>query len=380
MLRLSRNGTGAVVSLAAWAGVAGWAAGQEADLASEHLFLSSLTQLTSAAEFAKAGEAYFSPDMRQVIFQAVPRPAEGAAPDPHYSMYVAELRWEGGVPVGLGPAVRISEPGSANTCGWFHPTRPGEVLWGTTRIPPAEENIPGFQRGSGRYVWQFPAEMELERWSPTEGAAVLFEREGYTAEASWSPDGRHVLYTQVDRESSERLGRADADILVFDTATSAHVPLVVAPGYDGGPFFSPDASWICYRSDRRGDNLLQLFAAELDHDASGAIVGVRREVQLTDDEHVNWAPFWHPSGRFLVYTTSARGHSNYELYAVAFEPDAAARPVPRRITESERFDGLGVFSADARWMMWTSQRSDDGSSQLWIARFDARPMLGDTTP
>ncbi len=129
----------------------------------------------------------------------------------------------------------------------------------------------------------------------------------------------------------------------------------------------------------RGENLLQLFAAELEYDASGAITGVGREVQLTDNEHVNWAPYWHPSGRFMLYTTSEQGHSNYELYAIEFAPERA-EPRKVRVTSHDRFDGLGVFSADGRWMMWTAQRSPEGSSQLWIARFDAGPILGSAVP
>src|SRR5262245_66522439 len=48
-------------------------------------------QLTSRDQFVKAGEAYFSPDARWIIFQAVPVPEAGKEPDPFYSMYVAKF-------------------------------------------------------------------------------------------------------------------------------------------------------------------------------------------------------------------------------------------------------------------------------------------------
>jgi Tol biopolymer transport system component len=201
----------------------------------------------------------------------------------------------------------------------------------------------------------------------------MFERRGYTAEASWSPDGRHVLYAQVDPEKSRGLGRPDADLFVFDAKTETHTPLVVADGYDGGPFFSPDGRWICYRSDRRGDNLLQLFIAELafdDAEDPGRITGIEREVQLTDNRHVNWAPYWHSSGDFLVYTTSRLGHFNYEVFALpVFGDDGSVLKDAghARVTEASGFDGLPVFSPDGRYLMWTSQRGDSGSSQVWIA-------------
>ena len=53
--------------------------------------LSGHVQLTTEADFVKAGEAYFSPNADWIIFQAVPAPDDGAQPDIHYSMYIAPL-------------------------------------------------------------------------------------------------------------------------------------------------------------------------------------------------------------------------------------------------------------------------------------------------
>ncbi len=84
------------------------------------------------------------------------------------------------------------------------------------------------------------------------------------------------------------------------------VRLTTAKGYDGGPFFSPDGSCLVYRSDRKGNDLLQVFVADLAFDAAGNIAGLRNERQLTDDANVNWGPYFHPDGRHVVYATSAR--------------------------------------------------------------------------
>src|SRR3712207_9489256 len=86
------------------------------------------------------------------------------------------------------------------------------------------------------------------------------------------------------------------------------------PGYDGGPFFSPDGKRLVYRSDRKGNNLLQVFTAELKTDASGDIVGLMNERQITRDVKVNWGPYWHPSGRHIAWARSMQGHGNYEVY------------------------------------------------------------------
>lgn len=378
------------------------------------------SQLTFRRDFVKAGEAYFSPDGRRIIFQAVPVPEAGKEPDQHYSMYVADLTRDAeGGPVGIGDPKRISPKGSANTCGWFHPKNPNLVLFGCTVEAPLAPNKPGFQVGTNKYVWSFPENMKivtLDLTSLKEGQeprpTVLFERPGYCAEGSWDPTGRFVLYANVDpaKQTGEK---PDADIYIFDTVTKTHAPIVVAPGYDGGPFFAPGGKRICYRSDRAGNDLLQLYCADLRFELGSHGVqvptGIEREYQLTSNEHVNWGPFWNPSGEFLVYATSEMGHRNYEVFAIRVDEaalNAAASAasdrvgsvttgapgfeagklvqapsvaIPNlakaRITNALGADVLPVFSPDGKWMMWTAQRGDlvagetKPSSQLWIARW-----------
>ena len=365
----------AVASAQPWSGI-------ESPLLTDHV------QLTHADQFYKAGEAYFDPTSSWIIFQAIPTPPEGAEPDEHYSMYLAPLRRdEDGRITGLGEVIRLSPPGSANTCGWFHPTIPGEILFASTIHPPTTEDVPGYQRDKSRYQWAFPPGMEIVRTRiddtgrPVEDLQIVFERPGYTAEGSYSPDGRFILYANVISEKSTH-EKADADIFVYDTKTGRHHALVQAPGYDGGPFFSPDGRSICYRSDRAGNDLLQLYIAELEFDDDGVPVAIRAEHALTDNDWVNWAPFFHPSGRFLIFTGSGPYHED-DVYAIELDPENHyAKPpherIVRRVTFPGGFDGLPVFNADGTLMMWTSQRTPEGEgrerSQLWLARVNPDAM------
>lgn len=355
-------------------------------MAAEAPVLYAHRQVTARDEYYKAGESYFDATGRRVLFQAVPVGA--GQPSPHYSMYAADLRLESGRALELVDARQISPDGSASTCGWFHPDDSDLVMFGCTVTEPDEDNVPGYQRSSGRYRWAFPTEMQLVTVDlSSEGRPepeTMLDMPGYDAEGSWSPDGRHVLFANVDEAKSAELGITDADLWVLDTTTGERTKIVDAPGYDGGPFFSPDGTWICYRSDRRGNNLLQIFIAELAFDEDGAITGIEREVAITDNWDVNWAPYWHPSGRFLVFSSSLAGHDNYEVYAVeALDEDGepVSLPSPVRVTHAAGFDGLPVFSRDGRFMMWTAQRGpvaegeEKPTSQLWIARFDAEAMM-----
>ncbi len=380
-------------------GQADWAQ-TEAPILTEHV------QLTFPNLFVKAGEAYFAPSGNHIIFQATPVPAEGAELGPHYEMYVAMLQGyptrsvepgPDGTPRPIPPEelpkvelkriIQVSQTGSANTCGWWHPLEPEVVLFGSTILPPDAPDKAGYQRDTGRYRWQFPAETEIVAgqvrlrggrgeiaYSPI--ITPLWKEPGYSAEGSWSPDGKFVLYTWVNPETN------DADLYLRDPATGYVTPIVEAEGYDGGPFFSPDGHWITYRSDRRGDNLLQIFIAELSFDEQGRPNGLKREIQLTDNEFVNWGPFWHPSGAFLVYSTNeaAPEQHNYEVFAI----DARATsdtPKKLRITYAEGFDGLPVFNRDGSMMMWTSQRGSPAkegerpSSQIWLAKFNLEAFI-----
>lgn len=377
-------------------------------------------QLTFRDRFVRAGESYVSPDGRWVIFQAVETPKPGVEADPFYAMFVGELGPQGG----LTRIERVSPAGSANTCGWFHPTLP-VLLFGSTVTVPREEAGSGYQRGTSRYRWAFPTQMEIvlgtsagyaaslakRAFSSDEQALIaragrgeaLFARPNYDAECTFDPTGRFVLYAHVNDAPAgadpANPPKTDADIYIFDTKTGKDRAIVVAPGYDGGPFFSPDGQWICYRSDRRGNDELQLFVAKLafetGEDGARVPVGIEHEFQITDNAHVNWCPFYHPTGEFLVYATSEVGHSNYEVFAVRLDrsrfDEAIARAggatrhvisdLPRaRITHAAGADVLPAFTPDGKKMIWCSQRGGkiEGearpSSQVWIADWNGTPF------
>jgi Tol biopolymer transport system component len=346
-------------------------------VAAEKGILENHVQLTSGERFRKAGECYFSPDGKQIIFQAIEKEEDPALEELFYQMYVANLVTEGGRVTGIDRVVRLSPKGSSNTCGWFHPTEPGVAIFGCTIVPPSNPGRTGYQRESSRYSWQFPAEMDIVRCeiAKADGTAATLERvvadpEAYLAECVVSADGRYMVFCEHKVDE----GGTGGDLLVLELATGRRINVAVGEGYDGGPFFSPDGKRLCYRSDRRGDDLLQIFVSELEFDRTGNLLGVAREFQLTDNVHVNWAPYWHPNGRYLVYATSEMGHDNYEVFVVDADPGTAGGPTKygtrrRRVTHAAKFDGLPVFDAPGRRMMWTSQRSADQTSQVWIADF-----------
>jgi Tol biopolymer transport system component len=331
--------------------------------------LADVTQLTHG--FERAGEAYFSPDTSWIIFQASQKGEK------HYAMYVAKLKKDpGGGITGAETPRRISAPDSRNTCGYFSPDGEALIFASTAgKEKPDDESAAGYQRQGGNYRWDFPDGMEIFRidgWAerlstPDAGtpatasdlkAQPITDNNAYDAEGAFSPDGKWIVL------GSRRDG--DSDIYVMKSDGTGAVRVTDKKGYDGGPFFSPDGKRVIYRSDRKGNDLLQVFTADLTFDANGNVTGATNEKQLTDDANVNWGPYFHPDGKHIVYATSVHGHHNYEVYAM--RDDGSQKT---RITYREGFDGLPVFSNDGKYIMWTSKRSPDNTSQIFVARFTA---------
>lgn len=334
--------------------------------------LTDVTQLTTG--FERAGEAYFSDDMKWVIFQAAPRG------ESHYQMYVAALAAEenGAVPT-LGRPVRITPSPSRNTCGFFSPGGESIVFASTAGKEDADgtETDSGAPRSSGHSRWDFSPGMEIfraDQWQPAmqtaeENAQFNFARHAltnnnaYDAECAISPDGKWIVF--ASNRDADPLQRQNVDLYVMHADGTDVTRLTVAPGYDGGPFFSPDGKKLCYRSERAGNDLLQVFTADLVFDAyTGQILGLTNEQQLTSGKDVNWGPYWHPSGKYLIYASSALGHHNHELFMTRADGKRSCR-----ITFASGFDGLPVFSPDGNFLMWTSNRTADDTMQVFVARF-----------
>ena len=184
----------------------------------------------------------------------------------------------------------------------------------------------------------------------------MTDNQAYDAECAFSPDGKWIVFT------SNRTG--DLDIYVMRPDGTGVVRLTHTPGYDGGPFFSPDGKRLVYRSDRAGNDLLQIYTADVVRDGSGAITGLKNERQLTNDQNVNWGPYWHPDGKHIIYATSAHRHTNYELYVMRADGSHKVR-----VTFTDGFDGLPVFSPDGKYLMWSSKRTADRTTQVFLARF-----------
>lgn len=103
----------------------------------------------------------------------------------------------------------------------------------------------------------------------------------------WSPDGRTLAYVRVG------VGDGTYDVWSLDLASGQRAPLLVGPGVDDGPEWSPDGRHLYFNSTRSG--AMALWRA----DADGS-----NPVQLTHDAgRRDWFPHISPDGRWIAYVS-----------------------------------------------------------------------------
>ncbi|MBI1924177.1 PD40 domain-containing protein, partial [Candidatus Poribacteria bacterium] len=325
----------------------------------ETQFLTHIRQLTYQGK--RAGEGYFSEDGKALIFQSEREPG-----NPFYQIYTVDLQ--------TGDTHRVSPGVGKTTCAFFRPGT-NEVLFASTHLDPEAEAKQKAElefRASGkerRYSWDYDENMDIfsaardgSNPSPSlrSGSGQVLRRltdaVGYDAEGSYSPDGSQIVFCSLrDAYPSEKLSSEDRKRLEVDPAYFGELYLMNAdgsdrrrlthwPGYDGGPFFSPDGERILWRHFDESEMLADIYTMRRDGS------DVRR---LTHFDSMSWGPYFHPSGEYVIFASNKLGFSNFELYLV----DASGAHEPVRVTYTEGFDGLPVFSPDGKRLCWTSNRT-----------------------
>jgi Tol biopolymer transport system component len=303
--------------------------------------LRNLRQITFGGENA---EAYWSPDGTRLIFQST-RP-------PFDCDQIFTMRADGS-------EVRTVSTGKGRTtCAFFLPG--DRLLYSSTHLGGEEcPPTPDFSRG---YVWPLYESFDIFT-ARTDGSDLvrLTDVPGYDAEATVSPDGQKIVFT------SDRSG--DLEIYSMNLDGSGLRKLTEEPGYDGGPFYSADGTKIVYRAyhpeSRKELNEYRKLLKEGLIRPSALEVYVMNangsgKRQVTDLGGANFAPFFHPDGERIIFSSNHEDPSSreFELYIVNVDGTGL-----ERVTYSEDFDGFPMFSPDGTKLVFASNRFNGGTSE-----------------
>ncbi len=318
-------------------------------------------------EGKRSGEGYWNRAGDKIVFQSEREPD-----NPFYQIYTLDFN--------TGDIELISPGDGKTTCAYFNWADESEILFSSTHEDPQaqqkmQDEIDFRASGQSRkYAWDYDPNMHLFVRNTQSGQVrQLTDAFGYDAEGSFSPNGEYIAFASTRSAYEGDLSPQEEAILERDVSYFGEIYIMKAdgselkrlthtPGYDGGPFFSPDGQRIVWRRfDEKGLSA-EVFTMNIDGSD---------QRQVTDLGAMSWAPFYHPSGQYIIFATNKLGFANFELFIV----DADGRKEPQRVTTTEGFDGLPVFAPEGERLLWTSTRTNTGQSQLFIAQWDHQAAL-----
>jgi Tol biopolymer transport system component len=274
--------------------------------AAERDFLSRVRRLT--VEGRRAGEGYWAPDGKSLVFQSEREPG-----NPFYQIYRLDLS--------TGTSTRMSPGLGKTTCAFIDPAT-DDVLFSSTHHDVRSKQLQDEElkfRASGqerRYAWDYDPEMELYvRSAKTGTLRRLTNARGYDAEASYSPDGQWIVFSSTRDAYARELSAAERKQLDVDPSFFGEIYLMRAdndgsgvkrltsvPGYDGGPFFSPDGKRIIWRRFDEAGLIADVWTMNLDGSDTR---------QITSFGAMSWAPYFHPSGEYILFASNKLGFENF---------------------------------------------------------------------
>jgi TolB protein len=322
----------------------------------EEKHLANVRQLTYGGDNA---EAYWSFDNSKLVFQSN-NPAWGLKCDQiFFTSLTDDLKNK--------KPKMVSTGGGRTTCSYFLPGDQSvlyaSTFLGSKECPKDVERKPG-----GKYLWPvydtydiFVADLKGEI------KKQLTTKRGYDAEATVSPKGDKIVFT------STRNG--DLDLYTMDVNGSNVRQITHELGYDGGAFFSPDGSKIVFRASRpKTDEQKKEYK---DYLAQGLVAPTEMEIficnadgsglkQITNLGKANWAPFYHPSGKKILFSSNHKGTRGFQFNIFMINEDGTGL---EQITYDGVFDSFPMFSYDGKKLVFSSNRNNGGTrnTNLFVA-------------
>jgi Tol biopolymer transport system component len=309
--------------------------------------LQNITQLTFGGQNA---EAYFSHDGSELIFQSTPGEPGCDA--------IFRMNADGS------NVRRISSGEGVTTCSFIAPDNQSVIYASTHPGGSACPPKPDYSRG---YVWPLYPDYDIFKADPEGGNLQrLTETPGYDAEGVYSPQGDKILFTS--------LRSGDLELYLMNPDGSGVEQLTDTPGYDGGGFFSLDGKSIVWRASRPSGQALEEYKALLAENLikPGRLeiyimnLQERQPVQLTDNGAANFAPYWHPDGKHILFASNVDDPQgrNFDIYMIDIDTHNI-----ERVTNYPGFDSFPMVTHDGKKLVFASNRNGKvrGETNIFIA-------------
>jgi TolB protein len=261
----------------------------------------------------------------------------------------------------------ISTGEGRTTCAYFLPGDK-QILFASTHkggkeCPPEPARVPG-----GKYLWPIYDTYDIFV-SDLKGKIVkqLTNAPGYDAEGTVSPKGDKIVFT------STRNGDLDLYTMNIDGTDVKQVTKEL--GYDGGAFFSPDGKKLVFRASRpKTEEDKQEY---LDYLKQGLVAPTSMEIyicnvdgselrQITSLGKANWAPFYDPTGKKIIFSSNHHGKRGFQFNLFMVNEDGSGL---EQITYDGVFDSFPMFSPDGKKIVFSSNRFNGGNhnTNLFVA-------------
>ena len=304
-----------------------------------------LRQLTFGGDNA---EAYFSFDNKNLVLQ-ITNKEWGMECDQIFYLPLD-------APRGQKPKM-LSTGKGRTTCSYFM-KGDSTILYASTHKRD-DGCLDGPRSVNGKYVWSIFDSYDIYE-ADLEGNIIrqMTDNPGYDAEATVSPDGEKIVFT------STRSG--DLELYTMNVDGSDLKQVTSGLGYDGGAFFSPDSKQLVFRASRPKteeevktytDFLNQGLVQPTNMEIFVCDVNGKNMKQITKLGGANWAPFFHPSGKKIIFASNHHTESRrvFNLFSINLDGTGLTQ-----ITFDKTFDSFPMFSYDGKYFVFSSNRNNGG--------------------